>query len=115
LKKEAKTFANCGERCFSSHLKGQKFFGSFFQKRTLIWLHQPFLGQLPRTSGFFLPNGAGISSMRHAIQNRHGRKVEWTPAVEAGNIHPVLRRVGAALVMRVNSAAKLVKFLLLFS
>jgi hypothetical protein len=35
LKKEAKTFANCGGSCGSSHLKEQKFFGSFFQKRTL--------------------------------------------------------------------------------
>jgi hypothetical protein len=35
LKKEAKTFARSGTRWASSaRLKGPKFFGSFFQKRT---------------------------------------------------------------------------------
>jgi hypothetical protein len=35
LKKEAKTFATSGaRRLTSAYLKEQKFFGSFFQKRT---------------------------------------------------------------------------------
>jgi hypothetical protein len=35
LEKEAKTFVNCGAGCITAHAKQSKFFGSFFQKRTL--------------------------------------------------------------------------------
>jgi hypothetical protein len=35
LKKEAKTFAGLDARCGNARLMEQKFFGSFFQKRTL--------------------------------------------------------------------------------
>jgi hypothetical protein len=38
LKKEAKTFAISGARCRNSRLISQKFFGSFFQKRTAFSL-----------------------------------------------------------------------------
>ncbi len=48
---------------------------------------------------------AGVVGMLHAVQDGHFGEIERADAVEAGDVDAVLRLVGAALVMGINSAA----------
>jgi hypothetical protein len=53
------------------------------------------------------PRGsAGVVRVVHAVGDGHLREVEWADAVQAGDVDAVLVRIGPALVVGVDAAAR---------